>query len=382
MIPDTNPAYILNRQSKLQNDTMKQYKFTLDPTSRKHRCPACGQKTFVRMVDNSTGEYAPEEYGRCDRESRCGYYERPMQEGERPLQQRRWDPLPAVSSPKTYYIPLAQVETSRKLDSYFHTWLTKMLGESRASEILGRYHVGASFKKWDKATVFFSVDFDGNPRRGKVMVYDPETGKRVKDGDGRPLISSIHAILRKADQKPAPCFFGEHLLKDDSKPAAIVESEKTALISAAHLPGFVWLACDGVGGISRSKFDVLEGRQVVLFPDAGCYDKWCQKALELNMPNVRVSRYLEDVGAAEGSDIADYLTISGIELSPKYRVINILESLEKAIICNNCTAVNNSCDSLEAIGIENISDDLFIKHAPVAYNILTNEIDFKQQKII
>ena len=32
------------------------------------------------------------------------------------------------------------------------------------------------------------------------------------------------------------CFFGEHLLREKTMPVAIVESEKTAIISSVYLP--------------------------------------------------------------------------------------------------------------------------------------------------
>ena len=61
------------------------YKYNLEKGSRKHHCPACKQKTFVRFVDDN-GDYAGDSFGRCDRESKCGYHERPPFETKQPLQ--------------------------------------------------------------------------------------------------------------------------------------------------------------------------------------------------------------------------------------------------------------------------------------------------------
>lgn len=47
-------------------------------SGKKEICPQCFsfKKTFVRYIDQ-TGELLPEIYGRCDREEKCGYHEKP-----------------------------------------------------------------------------------------------------------------------------------------------------------------------------------------------------------------------------------------------------------------------------------------------------------------
>ena len=54
-----------------------EYKYQLEKGSRKHLCPQCNKKTFVRFIDVESREYLPYEFGRCDRESKCNYYLNP-----------------------------------------------------------------------------------------------------------------------------------------------------------------------------------------------------------------------------------------------------------------------------------------------------------------
>jgi predicted RNA-binding Zn-ribbon protein involved in translation (DUF1610 family) len=39
----------------------------------KHQCPSCGRDSYIRVVDTSTGDYMPFEFGVCDHKNSCGY---------------------------------------------------------------------------------------------------------------------------------------------------------------------------------------------------------------------------------------------------------------------------------------------------------------------
>jgi hypothetical protein len=110
-----------------------------------------------------------------------------------------------------------------------------------------------------------------------------------------PPVQWVHTVLKIPDFNLSQCLFGEHLLRDTTKMVAIVESEKTAIIASCYLPDFIWLACGGSEGLSIDKCRCLRGRTVVLYPDAGMYDKWNDKAKALQGNcSVSVSSLIEE----------------------------------------------------------------------------------------
>ena len=82
------------------------------------------------------------------------------------------------------------------------------------------------------------MDNTGNIRSGKIMAYDTTTGKRLKNKDGKPLINWVHSILEIPKYNLKQCLFGLHLLNENLKQVAIVESEKTALIMSIEFPNY------------------------------------------------------------------------------------------------------------------------------------------------
>ena len=56
---------------------MNEYRYILDKGNKKHYCPECNKKTYVHYIDTITGDYLPDQLGRCDRESKCTYHLNP-----------------------------------------------------------------------------------------------------------------------------------------------------------------------------------------------------------------------------------------------------------------------------------------------------------------
>ncbi|PZF70781.1 hypothetical protein DN068_21710 [Taibaiella soli] len=193
--------------------------------------------------------------------------------------------------------------------NYFVSYLVNLFGVELTNNLISRYFIGTS-KRWDGATTFWQVDLGGEIRTGKIMLYSPSTGKRVKMPFNH--IDWVHNGVKLDEFGLKQCLFGEHLLVDRTKPIAIVESEKTAIIASVYLPDFIWLACGQLQGLSEEKCRVLAGRDVVLFPDLKAFEKWQMKAVELSsIATFTVSSYLEHNASedekSEGLDIADYL---------------------------------------------------------------------------
>jgi hypothetical protein len=178
--------------------------------------------------------------------------------------------------------------------------------------LIERYFIGTS-KHWPGSTIFWQIGSDKKIRTGKVMLYDTITGKRIKEPFNH--IQWVHKLINQPEFELKQCLFGEHLLIDRLKPLAIVESEKTAIISSVYLPQFIWLAVGSLTNLNFEKCLSLAGRKVVLYPDLNGFDKWTAKAKELNerIPGsqFKVSSLLErsatEAERAKGLDLADYL---------------------------------------------------------------------------
>ena len=175
-----------------------------------------------------------------------------------------------------------------------------------------KYRVGSS-KHWEGATVFWQIDRNNRVRTGKIMLYNSDTGKRIKEPYN--YITWVHSLLHKPGFNLKQCFFGEHLLATDKiRPVALVESEKTALIASYYLPQYLWLASGGKNGcFNEDSLSVLAGKSVVLFPDLGATEYWQGKIGVMKSIGVDVQQfdYLEANAPSEerkeGYDIADYL---------------------------------------------------------------------------
>jgi len=302
---------------------MSEHKYILEPykgMNTRYRCPSCQQrdKTFSLYIDTETGEHIHPTVGRCNRESNCGHHYTPKQyfqdnniSFDTP-QPKAYKPRTVKPQPKSIsFIPVEVLKASLKGHeiNHFVKFLINLFGIEVASQLVSRYFIATS-KHWNGATVFWQIDSQGNIRTGKIMLYSPTTGKRVKEPFNH--INWVHKALKQPEFELRQCLFGEHLLIDKTKPVALVESEKTAVIASVYLPQFIWVAVGSLTNLNDEKCSILKGRTVTLFPDLNGFEKWNNKAKELShLATFTVSDLLErkasEAEKKQGFDLADYL---------------------------------------------------------------------------
>ena len=346
-------------RAKQQFQKMDKHRYTLEKGSRKHHCPNCNQKTFVRYIDTETGDYLPEQYGRCDRESKCSYHLNPyldgyakavweQEQGNRSELPNNWKPKRKKAIPQPTPEPIffdfdtfkqtlqpERYEKNTFIQNLFYRVqfpfevdeVTKVIQLYRLGTVANGYRAGAN--------TFPFIDINGNVRAVQVKQFDEQNHTTGTD--------FLHSIIEKhhtRNNKPLPdwleaytkqdkrisCLFGEHLLsKYHSNPVALVEAPKTAVYGTLYfgLPetpeSFIWLAVYNKSSFSFDKLKVLQGRFVYVFPDlskdGNTFKEWETKAKEYEsrLPGTRFifSDLLEQLAPerdkSEGNDLADYL---------------------------------------------------------------------------
>lgn len=203
-------------------------------------------------------------------------------------------------------------------------------------------------KKWGGSTVYWQIDWQGNVRTGKIMLYDSTTGHRIKEP--RSYVSWVHTELNLQDYNLKQCLFGEHLLSDNpTKSVAIVESEKSALIATHYMPEFTWLATGGMHGCFKADaVSALKGRSVMLCPDLGAKDVWKSK-LDLLTPicakvvlSDSLEQYATDEQRKKGLDIADFLLMTETPAMILQKMIKRNPNLQTLIDCLHLELVDSS----------------------------------------
>ena len=209
-------------------------------------------------------------------------------------------------------------------------WLYTQFPEEQVAEVLARYRTGSTR---DGRIIYWQINEYGQVRAGKVMAYDLD-GHRKKDGKGNVCwVHSMKIDGIRFDEMLAPqCLFGEHLAPllspqggktampeysplGEIEGAAIVESEKTAIIMSLIKPDTVWLATGGKANFKEQMLWPLLGYEVAVYPDADALHDWYTRAVEMNrtlgtrlhIPTWYYNLMDHDEARREGWDLADIL---------------------------------------------------------------------------
>ena len=289
---------------------------------QKTACPSCGRKKcFVRYVDTRHGfAYLDDAVGKCDHLHSCGYHYTPRdyyhdhpqlsaeraggdfshwQSAERTITAPPLRPLEPL--------PMGLVVRSHSVRSTFWQWFSgpcaQRLGLDAqvVQRVFDNYLVGATRRS---DVIFWQVDEHQRVRGGHIMQYGQD-GHRL-GFQGWTHVTLIRQGLLPPDWQLYQCFFGQHLLPLRKQAhVCVVESEKTALVMAARHPNQLWVATCGSGGLSAEKAQCLQGRRVTLFPDSGCYAKWCETMRHTSGIDYNVSEQLEQY--PPNTDLVDVL---------------------------------------------------------------------------
>ncbi|HBN06053.1 MAG TPA: hypothetical protein DD434_09765 [Bacteroidales bacterium] len=236
------------------------------------------------------------------------------------------------------YINPKYLNLSLGLDSNFGTFLKSIFNKDELKTIIDDYQLGMTK---DNSVIYWYIDKENKIRSGKIMQYDPKTGKRRRDepecspnnGCSPNITDSInsngrtrrfaptwvHSELKKQNILPndwqlTQCLFGEHLLiKYPEKSVMLVESEKTAIIMSLYQPSFNWMATGGLNNLTENKIYPVRKCEITAFADLKCFELWQSKAERINLnigSKIELSNMLEERATKEerelGLDIADF----------------------------------------------------------------------------
>lgn len=294
-------------------NTHTMYKYSLDKSSKKFICPNCQKKTFVKYFDNEENEYLDYTFGRCDRESNCKYHKTPNRTNY------YITPEKIIIKAKS---TINKIEISKHGREFkknnFIQFLKKHFTNEEIKDAILKYFIGTS-SHWSGATVFWQIDDNEQVCTGKVMLFDVNNGKRIKEPYSH--INWMHKILNAKDYVLKQCLFGLHLInKYNGETIAIVESEKTAIMMSMFAPEYLWLATGSKTNLKLDLIEPIKKFKIIVFPDKSEFNDWSKKTNELkkNGFEIKCSRLIEDKDVENGYDLADHYLDKKINTKVKF----------------------------------------------------------------
>lgn len=219
--------------------------------------------------------------------------------------------------PAYTFIPIEMVEGLVTYENSLCRCLMQLFSHEAVKALAEEYRLGCySLYGIDDYTVFPNIDRQGRVHNLKVQHYDTDLHSPcfAHSDKGTVWLGRIWAnegLLPKEAVFSSTCLFGEHLLaQHPSARVALVESPKNALYGALAFPEWLWVAVGNKHQLKREVLRPLQGRDVVVFPDADGVDLWTEQLLSMkDLANFAVSDFCRRVGGQDQPkfDIADYL---------------------------------------------------------------------------
>lgn len=281
---------------------------TYDPKTGKHICPQCHKRTFVRYINNDTHQYLEDVYGRCDRESKCGYHNKPAQqlyETQRNTESCNINYQSELFQPSYIDHETIIKHMGRYDNNSFILGLKDRFGDEKTKKAVDNYVLGTLESDHNKI-IFWQLDSQLQCRGGKLLHYDRSSLKRSG------YITWMHQVLGLQNFHLRQCLFGEHLITSKTDHVIVVESEKTAIIGSIVLDQYTWVATGGKTSSVYNKLQVLKDKSITLIPDLDAVKDWEHIASKLKgFTSVQVNDYIVTIATKEDIkaqyDIGDYL---------------------------------------------------------------------------
>lgn len=325
---------------------MTEFKYSLDKSSKKFVCPNCGKRRFVRYINQITNEYLEETYGRCDRETSCGYHKNPKQNECIAIVN-----IEKINIIQDFIDPILVRQSLKKYcNNNFAKFLHKHFAKQEVENCIAKFNIGTS-KHWDGATVFWQINQTQKVHTGKIILFDENTGKRVKIPF--PHINWVHKKINKDKYNLKQCLFGLHQLKSsiaiplqyNCNTIAIVESEKTAIIMSLFIPEYLWMATGSKQNLRLQLLEPIKKENIVVYPDKGEFEDWNKKVIELQKQGFKIkcSSIIENSEFEIGTDLADVYFAKRSNVSEN-KIEIVLSDTEKKI--QRLSKINPSIISL------------------------------------
>lgn len=274
----------------------------------KFECPICRTfNKFVKYVDNETGEYINSNYGKCDREDKCGYHLKPENNyiiGKEDCFFKTPDKNLLNSDSLNNEIYLKEYHNITNLTPYRKNILLNGLvhrfGKERVLKVFNEYKLGTFYD----GSIIYPYYISNELKTGKIMSYKDnlhrdkdkppkwlhswkkvitpinfdkdewtETFNPLYDWDYYDFICNPDEYSEDGQPKPKnitiPLFGWDLIEKYPDKNICLVESEKTSIICSILFPEFVWCSTGGKGYLQPYKFPFNSGKNWLLFPDLG-----------------------------------------------------------------------------------------------------------------